>query len=113
MSGGLARAQLGKPYQWGATSPGTYDCSGLTMSADASAGVTIPRTSRSQWTIGTHIASMADLRRTTSAPRTHRRIAPVRDQRMLISGRHVHLLVPDELPGALDSRARNAIAGIH
>jgi peptidoglycan DL-endopeptidase CwlO len=57
----FARAQLGKPYQWGATGPDAYDCSGLTMSAYASAGVTIPRTSRSQWTIGTHIGSMADL----------------------------------------------------
>jgi peptidoglycan DL-endopeptidase CwlO len=57
----FARAQIGKPYQWGATGPDSYDCSGLTMSAYASAGVTIPRTSRSQWTIGTHIDSMADL----------------------------------------------------
>jgi peptidoglycan DL-endopeptidase CwlO len=57
----FARAQLGKPYQWGATGPDSYDCSGLTMSAYASAGVSIPRTSRAQWTIGTHIGSMADL----------------------------------------------------
>jgi cell wall-associated NlpC family hydrolase len=57
----FARAQLGKPYQWGATGPDAYDCSGLTMSAYASAGVSIPRTSRAQWTIGTHIGSMADL----------------------------------------------------
>jgi cell wall-associated NlpC family hydrolase len=57
----FARAQLGKPYQWGATGPDAYDCSGLTMSAYASAGVSIPRTSRSQWTTGTHINSMADL----------------------------------------------------
>jgi cell wall-associated NlpC family hydrolase len=57
----FARAQLGKPYQWGATGPGSYDCSGLTMSAYASAGVSIPRTSRAQWNTGTHIGSMADL----------------------------------------------------
>ena len=57
----FARAQIGKPYEWGATGPDSYDCSGLTMSAYASAGVTIPRTSRAQWTIGTHIDSMADL----------------------------------------------------
>jgi cell wall-associated NlpC family hydrolase len=57
----FTRAQLGKPYQWGATGPDAYDCSGLTMSAYASAGVSIPRTSRSQWTIGTHISSMTDL----------------------------------------------------
>jgi peptidoglycan DL-endopeptidase CwlO len=57
----FARAQIGKPYQWGATGPDSFDCSGLTMSAYASAGVSIPRTSREQWNIGTHIGSMADL----------------------------------------------------
>src|SRR2546430_7358145 len=36
-------AQLGKPYQWGATGPGSYDCSGLVQAAWAAAGVTIPR----------------------------------------------------------------------
>lgn len=56
-----ARAQIGKPYQWGATGPDSFDCSGLTMAAYASAGVNIPRTSRDQWNFGTHIGSMADL----------------------------------------------------
>jgi cell wall-associated NlpC family hydrolase len=56
-----ARAQIGKPYQWGASGPDSFDCSGLTMAAYASAGVTIPRTSREQWTIGTHVDSMSDL----------------------------------------------------
>ncbi len=56
-----ARAQIGKPYQWGATGPDSFDCSGLTMAAYASAGVSIPRTSREQWTIGTHIDKMSDL----------------------------------------------------
>jgi cell wall-associated NlpC family hydrolase len=44
-----ARAQLGKPYVYGATGPGSYDCSGLTMSAWKAAGVSIPRTSQAQW----------------------------------------------------------------
>jgi cell wall-associated NlpC family hydrolase len=44
-----ARAQLGKPYVYGATGPGAYDCSGLTMSAWRAAGVSIPRTSQAQW----------------------------------------------------------------
>ncbi len=39
----------GRPYQWGATGPGTFDCSGLTMWAYRQAGVSIPRTSRSQY----------------------------------------------------------------
>ena len=38
----FAYAQLGKPYVWGATGPDSYDCSGLTMRAWASAGVDLP-----------------------------------------------------------------------
>ncbi|MEV0488661.1 C40 family peptidase [Streptomyces atratus] len=41
--------QLGKPYVWGAEGPGSFDCSGLTSQAWASAGRTIPRTSQEQW----------------------------------------------------------------
>ncbi|MEU3934641.1 NlpC/P60 family protein [Streptomyces sp. NPDC029044] len=41
--------QLGKPYEWGAEGPRTYDCSGLTSQAWAEAGVPIPRTSQEQW----------------------------------------------------------------
>ncbi|MFJ7077937.1 NlpC/P60 family protein [Streptomyces sp. NPDC098781] len=44
-----ASAQLGKPYEWGAEGPMTYDCSGLTSEAWASAGTGIPRTSQEQW----------------------------------------------------------------
>ncbi|ELS54296.1 C40 family peptidase [Streptomyces viridochromogenes] len=44
-----ATAQLGKPYAWGAEGPETYDCSGLTSQAWASAGRGIPRTSQEQW----------------------------------------------------------------
>jgi cell wall-associated NlpC family hydrolase len=49
-----ARKQLGKPYQWGATGPGAFDCSGLTGWAYAEAGVLLPRTSREQWSAGPH-----------------------------------------------------------
>ncbi|EGX55533.1 NLP/P60-family secreted protein [Streptomyces zinciresistens K42] len=45
----FATAQLGKPYEWGAEGPGSYDCSGLTSKAWASAGRGIPRTSQEQW----------------------------------------------------------------
>ncbi|MFI6008046.1 NlpC/P60 family protein [Streptomyces sp. NPDC051243] len=44
-----ATAQLDKPYEWGAEGPETYDCSGLTSQAWASAGTGIPRTSQEQW----------------------------------------------------------------
>ena len=41
--------QVGKPYQWGAEGPGTYDCSGLTSQAWEAAGTPVPRTSQEQW----------------------------------------------------------------
>ncbi|MEV7399480.1 NlpC/P60 family protein [Streptomyces sp. NPDC091267] len=56
----FARAQLGKPYVWGATGPSSYDCSGLTQAAWKAAGVTIPRTTWDQVEVGTRIAT-ADL----------------------------------------------------
>ncbi|MGT2425130.1 C40 family peptidase [Amnibacterium kyonggiense] len=34
----FARAQIGKPYVFGAAGPGAYDCSGLTMAAFAATG---------------------------------------------------------------------------
>ena len=48
----FAEAQLGKPYLWGATGPGAYDCSGLAMMAYRAAGITISRTSQAQWADG-------------------------------------------------------------
>jgi peptidoglycan DL-endopeptidase CwlO len=50
-----AMAQLGKPYQWGAVGPDSFDCSGLTMTAYARAGISLPRVSRSQWYAGPHL----------------------------------------------------------
>jgi cell wall-associated NlpC family hydrolase len=44
-----ATAQIDKPYEWGAEGPDSYDCSGLTSQAWASAGKPIPRTSQEQW----------------------------------------------------------------
>ena len=44
----FARAQLGKPYQWGAAGPDAYDCSGLVYAAYATAGIHIARTTY-QW----------------------------------------------------------------
>ena len=50
-----ATAQIGKPYEWGAEGPETYDCSGLTSQAWAAAGHAIPRTSQEQWKQLRHI----------------------------------------------------------
>ena len=53
----FAYAQLGKPYQWGATGPGSYDCSGLVQAAWASAGVSIPRVTYDQWAALPHVSA--------------------------------------------------------
>ncbi|WP_181019009.1 C40 family peptidase [Streptomyces roseicoloratus] len=45
----FAVRQIGKPYEWGAEGPDTYDCSGLTQQAWAAAGREVPRTSQEQW----------------------------------------------------------------
>ncbi|MHC3472382.1 C40 family peptidase [Streptomyces sp. 7R007] len=47
--------QLGKPYEWGAQGPATYDCSGLTSQAWLHAGRPIPRTSQEQWARLPHV----------------------------------------------------------
>jgi peptidoglycan DL-endopeptidase CwlO len=54
-----AQAQLGKPYQWGATGPDAFDCSGLVMRAYASAGVSIARISQAQWATEPHVSDPA------------------------------------------------------
>jgi cell wall-associated NlpC family hydrolase len=47
-----AASQAGKPYVWGASGPGSYDCSGLTSWAFKQVGVTLPRSSSAQAGIG-------------------------------------------------------------
>jgi cell wall-associated NlpC family hydrolase len=57
----FARGQIGRPCVWGASGPGSYDCSGLTQAAWRTAGVALPRTARDQATLGTAIP-LADIR---------------------------------------------------
>ncbi len=52
----FARAQLGKPYRFGASGPNAYDCSGLTGAAWRSVGVSLPRTARTQYQVGRSVA---------------------------------------------------------
>ena len=50
-----ARNQVGKPYQYGAAGPDSYDCSGLTQYAYRAAGIELPHSSRSQSQMGTPV----------------------------------------------------------
>jgi cell wall-associated NlpC family hydrolase len=58
---GYAIAQLGKPYVWGATGPGAFDCSGLMQAAWANARVGISRSTTTQVNDGTPIVGLGNL----------------------------------------------------
>jgi cell wall-associated NlpC family hydrolase len=72
-----AESQIGKPYQWGAAGPNTYDCSGLVMWSYDQVGVQLDHWTGDQWNEGAHV-SRAQLRpgdlvffaRNTSDPAT-------------------------------------------
>jgi cell wall-associated NlpC family hydrolase len=51
-----ALAQKGKPYVYGASGPGGFDCSGLTMYAYAAAGISLPHSSAAQSRLGTAVS---------------------------------------------------------
>jgi len=55
-----ARAQLGKPYQWGGAGPSSFDCSGLVMMAWDQAGVYFPHLAQDQYDMTERIP-LADL----------------------------------------------------
>ncbi len=51
----LAREQIGKPYQWGASGPDRFDCSGLVQHIFGELGVDLPRVSRDQAACGSPV----------------------------------------------------------
>lgn len=58
----FAKSQLGDPYEWGASGPNSWDCSGLTMKAWAAAGVSIPHYGGAQYT-STKAVSVSNIQR--------------------------------------------------
>jgi cell wall-associated NlpC family hydrolase len=57
----VAAQQIGKPYEWAAEGPDSFDCSGLTMYAWGKAGVSLPHSSGAQYASLPHV-SRAQLR---------------------------------------------------
>jgi cell wall-associated NlpC family hydrolase len=52
----VAKRYLGVPYVWGGESPSGFDCSGLVQYCYEQVGISLPRTSREQFTAGDYIA---------------------------------------------------------
>jgi peptidoglycan DL-endopeptidase CwlO len=50
------KAQVGKPYVLGASGPSAFDCSSLTQNAFKQVGVSLPRVSQDQSTVGTPVS---------------------------------------------------------
>ena len=51
-----ALAQVGKGYVMGTTGPSTFDCSGLMYAAYKQVGISLPRTSQTQFSAGTSVS---------------------------------------------------------
>ncbi len=54
-----ARRELGKPYVWGASGPGAFDCSGLVMYVYGKVGVALDHWTGDQWHDGAHVSQAA------------------------------------------------------
>jgi cell wall-associated NlpC family hydrolase len=52
----VAASKKGSPYQWGATGPYRFDCSGLTLYSFKRAGKKLPRTAAAQYNSTRHIS---------------------------------------------------------
>jgi cell wall-associated NlpC family hydrolase len=106
-----ARSMLGRPYQWGATGPSRFDCSGLMMWSYARAGDSIPRTSRAQYAGLPHVP-LADLQpgdlvfyaTNTSNPSTIHHVAMYLGDGLVIHAPHTGDVVryaPVAMPGLI------------
>ena len=54
-----ARAQIGKPYRFGAQGPSAFDCSGLTGYAYRTVHISLPRTADGQYRVARPVARSA------------------------------------------------------
>lgn len=52
----LAKSLIGKPYRYGGTTLAGFDCSGFVMYVASQVGVSLPRTSFEQYTVGTAVS---------------------------------------------------------
>lgn len=54
-----AKQKIGSPYVFGASGPGQFDCSGLTMAAWSQAGVSLPHSAKQQYAMGPKVPRSA------------------------------------------------------
>ncbi|MFV8127077.1 C40 family peptidase [Streptomyces syringium] len=55
----IAESKQGAPYQWGATGPYSFDCSGLTQYSYKRVGKKLPRTAAAQYNRARHVPGSA------------------------------------------------------
>ncbi|MEU6575693.1 C40 family peptidase [Streptomyces sp. NPDC046805] len=53
----IAASKKGSPYRWGATGPGRFDCSGLTLYSFKKVGKSLPRTAAQQYNRTHHVSA--------------------------------------------------------